>query len=241
MSIQAPCPRPSSEPTIATAARVARARWSSELMLLDAVLADNTHGWLGTEHDKVAYFMKSPDRFNFPERDCPRSPPAKGTKKTVRYFPEQLPVGVERGLRPPPCLSLPSDARGPGQDSHTSLFPAPELLKSVQPWTIRLLISAPVTARRSHALRYAVRISSARRWNHRSQGPRMALSPPARDGDTAKKPNDFYLARAVPEGRRRAVSVPVSALAARPASRPWYATSHILATNSSEATVVSNS
>ena len=62
-------------------------------MLLDAVLADTHYSWLGTEHDKVAYFMNGQLNSDFPKQDLPHIAFGEGDQKTVRYFPDKLPFG----------------------------------------------------------------------------------------------------------------------------------------------------
>ena len=74
-------------------------RMIERLMILDAVLVDKRHTWLGTEQDKVAYFKASlNDRFR-PD-DLPRLSFGDGDQKTIRYFPDKLPIGVERDYGP---------------------------------------------------------------------------------------------------------------------------------------------
>ena len=202
-------------------------RMVERLMLLDAVLADKHHGWLGTEHDKVAYFMKALMGSNFPKQDLPQITFGEGDQKTVRYFPDKLPIGVERDYGPRHVFLYLVTREVPA-DFRAFLFRHAELLKSVHQWTIRLLI--PRRFRKAMALyRYAVRdelgtplepsIVEDLEWLfRRRQG----------TADAAKKPDDFYLARAV----RKAGSARCRSLyrlwQRDPHHTLWYATSHIL-------------
>ena len=129
-------------------------RFVERLMLLDAVLADQRYSWLGTEQDKLRYFLE------YLERDLPKdwypqlsfgAPP----DVTTRYFPDKLPIGVPRdGSRRHMFLylvtrDLPSEFRA-------FLLRHADLLKTVQEWTIRILL--PRRFRKASALyRYAVR------------------------------------------------------------------------------------
>jgi hypothetical protein len=69
------------------------------LMLLDAVLADRNYTWLGTENDKLAYFILDLLKTEMKKEDYPHLSFGEGDSRTVRYFPDKLPIGVERGRR----------------------------------------------------------------------------------------------------------------------------------------------
>jgi len=74
-------------------------RMIERLMVLDAVLADRRHSWLGAEQDKLAYFkdfLHEP----FGLDDLPRVTFGEGTARTTRYFPDKLPIGLERDYGP---------------------------------------------------------------------------------------------------------------------------------------------
>jgi hypothetical protein len=74
-------------------------RMIERLMILDAVLADRRHTWLGTEQDKLASFKAALDD-PFRLEDLPRVTFGDGAEKTIRYFPDKLPIGVERDYGP---------------------------------------------------------------------------------------------------------------------------------------------
>jgi hypothetical protein len=114
-------------------------RMVERLMLLDAVLADKHYSWLGTEHDKVAYFMTGQLNADFPKQDLPHIVFGEGDQKTVRYFPDKLPIGVERDYGPRHVFLYLVTREVPA-DFRAFLFRHAELLKSVQQWTIRLLV-----------------------------------------------------------------------------------------------------
>jgi hypothetical protein len=124
------------------------------LMVLDAVLADRRHTWLGTEQDKFAYFQSSlADRFR-PD-DLPRLTFSDRDQQTVRYFPDKLPIGVERDYGPRHVF-LYLVTRDVPAGFRMFLFRHAELLKMVHSWTIRLLV--PSRFRKAITLyRYAAR------------------------------------------------------------------------------------
>jgi hypothetical protein len=169
-------------------------RMIERVMILDAVLADRRHSWLGTEQDKVAYFKASlSDRFT-PE-DLPRLTFGDGDQKTIRYFPDKLPIGVERDYGPRHVF-LYLVTRDVPAGFRMFLFRHAELLKTVHFWTIRLLV--PRRFRKAMALyRYAARDELA-----------TSISPSVVDelewvfrhragtADLTQKPPDFDLAAA---------------------------------------------
>src|SRR5205823_3813370 len=71
-------------------------RMVERLMLLDAVLADKKHTWLGTENDKLAYFILGLLGAEMKKEEYPHLSFGEGDQKTVRYFPDKLPIGIER-------------------------------------------------------------------------------------------------------------------------------------------------
>jgi hypothetical protein len=66
------------------------------LMILDAVLADRNYTWLGTENDKLAYFILCLLRTRLQKNDYPHTAFGEGAQKTIRYFPDKLPIGIEK-------------------------------------------------------------------------------------------------------------------------------------------------
>ena len=130
-------------------------RMVERLMLLDAVLADKHYSWLGTEHDKVAYFMNGLLNQTFRSRICRISRSAKATRRPSAISRTSCPIGVERDYGPRHVFLYLVTREVPA-DFRVFLFRHAELLKSVHQWTIRLLI--PRRFRKAMALyRYAVR------------------------------------------------------------------------------------
>ncbi len=131
-------------------------RMVERLMVLDAVLADRRYTWLGTEQDKVTYFKST-----FEQRGIgadPRLPHlvfGTGAEKVIRYFPDKMPIGVERdyGRRHVFLYLVTSDVPA---GFRMFLFRHADLLGTVPQWTIRLVV--PRRFRKAIALyRYAVR------------------------------------------------------------------------------------
>jgi hypothetical protein len=113
------------------------ARAVERLMVLDAVLARSDVTWLATERDKLAHFtLLLSSRLN--RDDLPHLTFVGGGSKTVRYFPDKLPIGVaaEHGTHVFTYLvnrPVPVDFR-PFLHRHA------ELLRALPRWTIRLLV-----------------------------------------------------------------------------------------------------
>ncbi len=73
---------------------MAMGRMVERLMVLDAVLADRTFTWLGTELDKRSYFIRRlQGRVEL--REFPRLTFGAGAKTRQRYFPDKLPIGIQ--------------------------------------------------------------------------------------------------------------------------------------------------
>jgi hypothetical protein len=129
-------------------------RFVERLMLLDAVLADTRHTWLGTEHDKLAYFRAAID-MHLPDDFYPHVTYGHGADTTTRFFPEKLPIGVPRaGHRRHVFVYLAT--REVPMDFRVFLLRHADLLPRVDEWTIRVLV--PRRLKKAVALyRYAVR------------------------------------------------------------------------------------
>ena len=129
-------------------------RFVERLMLLDAVLADPRYGWLGTEQDKRTYFREALEQ-DLPDDWYPHLTFGTGAEKTTRFFPDKLPIGVPlKGERRHVFLYLAT--REVPTDFRVFLLRHADLLKSVDEWTIRVLL--PRRFRKAAALyRYAVR------------------------------------------------------------------------------------
>jgi hypothetical protein len=129
-------------------------RFVERLMLLDAVLADARHSWLGTEQDKRTYFREALER-ELEDDWYPHLTFRSGPEKTTRFFPDKLPIGVPlKGERRHVFLYLAT--REVPIDFRVFLLRHSDLLKWVDQWTIRVLL--PRRFRKAAALyRYAVR------------------------------------------------------------------------------------
>ncbi len=68
-------------------------RMVERLMVLDAVLADRSFTWLGTEQDKRTHFLTHLQE-RVTEDDFPRITFGSGEASTRRYFPDKLPIGI---------------------------------------------------------------------------------------------------------------------------------------------------
>jgi hypothetical protein len=130
-------------------------RFVERLMLLDAVLADPRFTWLGTERDKLAYFILCSVREGMRKDEYPHITFGEIKDQTVRYFPDKLPIGVEvNGGRRHVFVYL--ITRATPTDFRLFLHRHGELLRTVPEWTIRILV--PRAFRKAVALyRYAIR------------------------------------------------------------------------------------
>ncbi len=129
-------------------------RFVERLMLLDAVLADRQYSWLGTERDKMNYFVAYLEK-DLEKEWYPHLTFGEGQEKTARYFPDKLPIGTPRnGDRRHVFLSL--VAREVPAEFRMFLLRHAELFRAVDEWTVRLLV--PRRFRKAAALyRHAVR------------------------------------------------------------------------------------
>ena len=177
-------------------------RLVERLMLLDAVLADTRYTWLGTEQDKLAYFILGLLKTRLQKHEYPHLVFGEGDNHTVRYFPDKLPIGVEGdgGWR---HVFLYLVTRDVPADFRMFLHRHAELLRALPEWTIRLLI--PRRFRKAAALyRYAVRDEFATplkpstveelEWFFRARQGDAQTSPPA-DLDLATAARKFSAAR----------------------------------------------
>jgi hypothetical protein len=177
-------------------------RFVERLMLLDAVLADRYHGWLGTESDKRTYFREALER-ELPDAWYPHLTFGAGPEKTTRFFPDKLPIGVPlKGHWRHMFLYLAT--REVPAEFRVFLLRHADLLKSVDEWTIRILL--PRRFRKAAALfRYAVRDAflmplTPRQveeldWYFRGRRGELVCPSPDRDLDLATATRTFGAAR----------------------------------------------
>src|SRR4051812_18244358 len=115
-------------------------RFIERLMVLDAVLDDDTCTWLGTERDKRNHFMlaRSAGTERLQDQDLPRLVFGDGEDQTVRYFPDKMPIGVPReGWR---YVFLYLMTHEPPDDFRMFLHRHRELLSTLCEWTVRILV-----------------------------------------------------------------------------------------------------
>jgi hypothetical protein len=110
------------------------ARAVERLMLLDAVLGDRERNWLATEHEKVAYFTLT---HRVARRDLPALIFRAQDAETVRYFPDRLPIGIDRQGHATLLYLMTRDVP---VDFRAFLERHAELLRTLPTWTIRLLV-----------------------------------------------------------------------------------------------------
>jgi hypothetical protein len=134
---------------------VSLGRMIERLMILDGVLADRDCTWLGTERDKRDYFERTLDVKYFRPTDYPHVTYRAVADETTRYFPDKLPIGIEKhGFQRHVFLYLVT--RDVPVDFRQFLLRHGELFRTVQQFTIRLLI--PRRFRKSTSLyRFAFR------------------------------------------------------------------------------------
>jgi hypothetical protein len=177
-------------------------RMVERLMLLEAVLPDTGYTWLGTEQDKLAYFILGLLKTRLQKHEYPHLVFGEGDNHTVRYFPDKLPIGVEGhgGWR---HVFLYLVTRDVPADFRMFLHRHAELLRALPEWTIRLLI--PRRFRKAAALyRYAVRDEFATplepstveelEWFFRGRQGKAQTAPPT-DLDLATAARKFSAAR----------------------------------------------
>ncbi len=117
---------------------VALGRMIERLMLLDAVIADTQNTWLGTERDKLGYFERTLS-VRLRREEYPRLTFGEQPNIVTRYFPDKLPIGIERnGYGRHTFVYLVT--RDVPVDFRMFLFRHAELLRALHEWTVRVLI-----------------------------------------------------------------------------------------------------
>lgn len=72
------------------------ARLIERVMVLDAVLDDPEWTWLASERDKMRHFQARLSDYRTELRDYPHLAFRSGSGETLRFFPDKLPIGVDR-------------------------------------------------------------------------------------------------------------------------------------------------
>ncbi len=115
----------------------AQGRMIERVMLLDAVLDDREFVWLGPSMDKRRHFIRHlGDRLEV--RDYPHLMFGDGPEKSVRYFPDKLPIGMQPHADTHVFVSLVT--RPSPMDFRLFLLRHVPLLRVLFRWTVRLLL-----------------------------------------------------------------------------------------------------
>ena len=115
----------------------AQGRMIERVMLLDAVLDDREFIWLGPSMDKRRHFIRHlGDRLEL--RDYPHLLFGDGPEKTVRYFPDKLPIGMQPHADTHVFVYLVT--RPSPMDFRLFLLRHVPLLRVLFRWTVRLLL-----------------------------------------------------------------------------------------------------
>lgn len=113
-------------------------RMVQRLMILDGVLGDRNCWWMGTERDKRSYFATT-RQMGLSAWEYPQIAFGSGPQKTIRYFPDKLPIGVQkRGLDHHVFLYLVT--RTLPVDFRMFLLRHAELFRRLHTWTVRVLV-----------------------------------------------------------------------------------------------------
>lgn len=115
-------------------------RMVERLMILDAVLADPTYTWLGTEFDKRSYFTRRL-RDRVKREELPRLTFGTGATARHRYFPDKLPIGISNRDEDHVFVYLVTSAVP--MDFRVFLLRHAEVLRGLYRWTVRVLVPAP--------------------------------------------------------------------------------------------------
>jgi hypothetical protein len=124
------------------------ARAVERLMLLDVVLGDTETTWLGTEREKVAYFT---ERHSLSADQLPALVFSQKGSRTVRYFPEKLPIGLA-AREEIVFVYLATDATG--RNFRAFLASHRRLLQRLHRWTVRLVL--PTTSLGAQSLHTSI-------------------------------------------------------------------------------------
>jgi hypothetical protein len=113
-------------------------RMVERVMILDAVLSDQRCWWLSPEADKRTFFDVTQQTGLRPE-EYPHITFASGPRKTVRCFPDKLPVGIEKEDTSRFVFLYLVNRRIP-LDFRQFLIRHHTLLLNLHRWTVRLLV-----------------------------------------------------------------------------------------------------
>jgi hypothetical protein len=108
------------------------------VMILDAILADRRCWWLSPADDKWKFCCLLRDNYLRPE-DYPHIVFGSGRQRTIRSFPDKLPIGVEKDSTSHLVFVYLVNRRLP-VDFRQLLIRHVSLLRFVRTWTLRLLV-----------------------------------------------------------------------------------------------------
>jgi hypothetical protein len=113
-------------------------RMVERVMILDAVLGDRRCWWLSPADDKWKFCCLLRDNYLRPE-DYPHIAFGSGRQRTIRSFPDKLPIGVEKDSTSRLVFAYLVNRRLP-VDFRQFLIRHVSLLRFVRTWTLRLLV-----------------------------------------------------------------------------------------------------
>jgi hypothetical protein len=113
-------------------------RMVERVMILDAVLDDRRCWWLSPECDKRAFFERTQQTGLDPE-DYPHIAFGTSPRKTIRCFPDKLPIGIEKNDTSRFVFLYLVNRRIP-VDFRQFLIRHADLFRGLHHWTVRLLL-----------------------------------------------------------------------------------------------------
>jgi hypothetical protein len=113
-------------------------RMVERVMILDAILADRRRWWLSPADDKWKFFCLMRDNYLRPE-DYPHIAFGSGRQRSIRCFPDKLPIGVEKDSSGHLLFVYLVNRRLP-VDFRQFLIRHKVLLRFVRTWTMHLLV-----------------------------------------------------------------------------------------------------
>lgn len=113
-------------------------RMVERVMILDAILGDRRCWWLSPADDKWKFCCLLRDNYLRPE-DYPHIAFGSGRQRTIRCFPDKLPIGVEKDCTSQLVFVYLVTRRLP-VDFRQFLIRHVSLLRFVRTWTLRLLV-----------------------------------------------------------------------------------------------------
>jgi hypothetical protein len=113
-------------------------RMVERVMILDAVLGDRRCWWLSPEADKRRFFSLKRENWLQPE-DYPHIAFGSGRQRTIRCFPDKLPIGIEKDRTDHVVFLYLVNRRLP-VDFRQFLIRHAELFRFIHTWTVRLLV-----------------------------------------------------------------------------------------------------